>query len=101
MASFSAFDVVGFAAAIMTLAAFAQRSMLPMRVSAILANVFFIAYGLIGSLYPVLCLHLVLLLINIYRLMDLAQPLRLRLSPRRGDYPPLIEQWHRGEISAQ
>ena len=100
MASFSAFAVVGFAAAVMTLATFAQRSMLPMRVSAILANAFFIAYGWLGPLYPVLCLHLVLLPVNIYRLIDVAQPLRLRLSPRRGDYPPLIEEWHRGEVSA-
>jgi hypothetical protein len=61
VASFSAFDVVGFAAAVMTLPAFAQRSMLPMRVSAILANGFFIAYGWLGPLYPVLCLRLVLL----------------------------------------
>ena len=98
MESFSAFDVVGFAAAVTTLAAFAQRSMLPMRVSAILANVFFIAYGWLGPLYPVLCLHLVLMPINIYRLMDVAQPLRFRLS--RGDYPPLIDEWNR-EIGAQ
>ena len=62
---------------------------------------FFIAYGWLGPLYPVLCLHLVLMPINIYRLMDVAQPLRFRLSPRRADYPPFIEEWNRGEISVQ
>ena len=98
MANLSVLDVVGFAAAVMTLAAFAQRSMLPMRVSAILANVFFIAYGWLGPLYPVLCLHLVLLPVNIYRLAEVAQP--LRLAPRKRDYPPLIEEWSR-EIGAR
>lgn len=100
MANISVLDLVGFAAAIATLAAFAQRSMLPMRVSAILANLFFIAYGWLGPLYPVLCLHLVLLPINLWRLMDFAQPLRSRLSPRPAEYPPLIEEWNRGEIGA-
>ena len=38
-------DLCGFIAAAMTLMTFAQRTMLPMRVTALLANVFFILYG--------------------------------------------------------
>ncbi len=54
-------DVTGYLAAGATLLAFAQRDMLPMRVSALAANVFFVTYGLLGSFYPVLVLHVLLL----------------------------------------
>ena len=61
-------DALGFAAATLTLVAFAQRTMLSMRIAALGANVFFIAYGLLGHYLPVLALHLVLLPLNVVRL---------------------------------
>jgi len=61
-------DVLGYAASGLTLATFAQRTMLPMRIMAIGANVCFIGYGAIGSFMPILTLHLVLLPINLARL---------------------------------
>jgi hypothetical protein len=61
-------DVFGYAASSLTLATFAQRSMLPMRWLALCANVCFIAYGTLGMYMPVLVLHLVLLPINLVRL---------------------------------
>jgi hypothetical protein len=70
MLSFSLVDTLGFIASIMTLVAFAQRSMLPMRVAAIAANIFFIAYGAMGPYYPVLTLHLVLLPLNLRRFVE-------------------------------
>ena len=72
MSHFSLVDAFGFVASIMTLVAFAQRSMLPMRVAAIAANVFFIAYGALGPYYPVLSLHLVLLPLNLRRFVEQA-----------------------------
>jgi hypothetical protein len=60
-------DVLGFAAALLTLAAFAQRRMLPMRMAAIAANVAFISYGWLGGHWPVLALHLMLLPLNLQR----------------------------------
>ena len=72
MPHFSLVDAFGFVASIMTLVAFAQRSMLPMRVAAIAANIFFIAYGALGPYYPVLSLHLVLLPLNLRRLIEQA-----------------------------
>ncbi len=72
MLHFSLVDAFGFIASIMTLVAFAQRSMLPMRVVAIAANIFFIAYGALGPYYPVLSLHLVLLPLNLRRLIEQA-----------------------------
>ncbi len=64
-------DVLGYAASGLTLATFAQRSMLPMRILALGANVCFIGYGAMGWFMPVLALHLVLLPINLFRLSTL------------------------------
>ncbi len=68
-----AVDMLGSAACVATLLTFAQKRMWPMRISAIAANLFFIGYGALGLLYPVLLLHLVLLPLNVMRLVQLAQ----------------------------
>ena len=62
-------DLVGWIAALLTLVTFAQRSMVPLRLTAIVSNIFFIAYGAIGHFAPVLALHLVLLPVNSTRLV--------------------------------
>jgi hypothetical protein len=54
-------DVMGFAAAATTLVAFLQRASVPMRLAAATSNLFFIAYGALGALYPPLVLHCILL----------------------------------------
>jgi hypothetical protein len=64
-------DVLGYAASGLTLATFAQRTMLPMRLLAIGANICFIGYGAMGLFMPVLALHLVLLPVNLVRLRAL------------------------------
>ena len=89
----NATDAFGFVAAGATLLTFAQRSMLPMRISAILANIFFIIYGWLGSVVPVLTLHAILLPMNVLRLSDLrSKPNRWRFG--RQGYHSLIDQWH-------
>ena len=89
-------DVIGAAAAASTLVAFAQRSMFPMRVSAITANALFIVYGGIGAYYPVLVLHLILLPLNIRRLIECG-----RLNCSRTGSPPLIDEWRRHVCTTQ
>jgi hypothetical protein len=93
-ASLQIVDVLGFAASGATLCAFAQRRMTPMRVSALAANIFFIAYGALGSFYPVLLLHLILLPLNARRLIESAANLRPRTT-RNGseDRSTLVEEW--------
>lgn len=61
-------DPIGAAAALLTLVAFAQKRMLPMRVAAVAANLGFIAYALMGGYGPVLVLHVLLLPLNALRL---------------------------------
>lgn len=78
-------DVLGSAACVATLLTFAQTRMWPMRISAIAANLFFIGYGALELLYPVLFLHLVLLPLNLARLIQLAQN---DTSPHTSDPQP-------------
>ena len=79
-------DLLGFLAAGATLCAFAQKRMLPMRISALAANAFFIAYGGLGVFYPVLVLHLLLLPLNLARLIQQIQDEAARA-------PTLLEEW--------
>jgi hypothetical protein len=82
-------DVLGSAACAATLLTFAQKRMWPMRISAIAANLFFIGYGSLGQLYPVLFLHLILLPLNVARLIELAQQDKARRIPDE-ELPKLI-----------
>ncbi|RDI57977.1 hypothetical protein [Microvirga subterranea] len=79
----SSIDALGYAASLLTLVTFAQRTMLPMRIMAIGANICFIGYGAMGQFMPVLMLHLILLPINLARLRML-----LRQSECEEDRPP-------------
>ncbi|KAA2242326.1 hypothetical protein [Salinarimonas soli] len=84
-----ALDLIGFAAAGMTVITFAQKRMLPMRLSAVGANVLFIAYGFAGGFYPILLLHLVLIPINLTRLLGTLRRSARLPSPQA----PLMEDW--------
>jgi len=62
---------LGCAAAALTLTAFLMKSMLPLRAAALASNVFFIAYGAVESLLPIVLLHGVLLPLNAVRLLQI------------------------------
>jgi hypothetical protein len=79
-------DALGYAASGLTLATFAQRAMLPMRILAIGANLCFIGYGAMGLFMPVLTLHLVLLPINLVRLHSLVVRPDADGERRNGEY---------------
>lgn len=64
-------EIFGYLGAVLTLATFSMKTMLRLRMIGIAANVSFITYGLLGSAYPVLLLHLTLLPLNIARLHQL------------------------------
>jgi fatty acid desaturase len=71
MSNLPVIDAIGFSAAGLVLATFCMRSMRALRWVAIASNLAFIAYGYLGSLAPVLLLHLLLLPVNVYRLTQL------------------------------
>jgi hypothetical protein len=87
-------DVLGFAASTATLSAFAQKQMMPMRISALIANLFFIGYGALGPFYPVLLLHLILLPLNVGRLLQQSRQDETARRTRKAEHPStLVEEW--------
>lgn len=66
-------DLLGYAASTAVLATFLMRTMLPLRLVAILSNLLFLSYGYLAHVPPVLFLHLALLPINVTRLVALRE----------------------------
>lgn len=66
-------DALGWAAAGLTLLAFAMRGMLALRLAGIASNIAFMGYGALEGLYPVVALHLALLPCNLLRLRELCR----------------------------
>ena len=54
-------EALGYIAAVCTLATYSMKTMIPLRISGIIANCFFIAFGFFGAIYPTLILHVILL----------------------------------------
>ena len=69
-------DGLGFLAAVLVLATFCMKHLVPLRAVAITSNLVFILYGYSAGLKPVLVLHLVLLPVNVFRLLQ-ALPVRM------------------------
>jgi hypothetical protein len=91
-------ELLGWAAAGFTLLAFSMRTMLPLRLAAIVSNVFFISYGAFGGLTPVLVLHALLLPFNLLRLAELLRTRRDIARARTGAVDP---RWLRNLTTAR
>ena len=61
------------------LATFLMRTMVPLRLVAILSNILFVAIAYLQNIHPVLFLHLTLLPINVWRLLALRQSVDAQL----------------------
>ena len=61
-------EIAGFLAAGLVFATFCMKTMMPLRIVAIVSNFAFICYAIMGDLHPVLILHGVLLPLNLFRL---------------------------------
>jgi CRP/FNR family transcriptional regulator, cyclic AMP receptor protein len=62
-------NLLGYAASCAVLATFLMRTMVPLRLIAILSNILFLLFGYMEHIYPVFFLHMVLLPINTWRLV--------------------------------
>jgi hypothetical protein len=78
-------DLVGYAASALVLLTFVMTEMRPLRLAAILSNIAFISYGALHGLPPILCLHLVLLPLNVVRLHQLGRTPAATLSVERAE----------------
>ena len=72
----SPIEILGYLAAVVTLATYSMKTMIPLRISGIVANVLFIGFGWFGAIYPTLILHMILLPLNSLRLYQMVQLVR-------------------------
>ena len=79
-------ELLGYVAAACTLATYSMRTMIPLRISGIIANCLFIAFGYFGAIYPTLILHLILLPLNSTRLYQMLQLLKKVREASRSDF---------------
>lgn len=64
-------ETMGWLAAALTVASYAVKTMLPLRVLAILSSLVFVTYALLLSLWPMVVMELILLPFNIWRLWEI------------------------------
>jgi len=80
------YEPLGYIASALVFATFWMQTMLPLRVVAIASNVAFAGYGWLVGIRPVLMLHLALLPMNVYRLVQ-ARRAALRRRKARAAVP--------------
>jgi CRP/FNR family cyclic AMP-dependent transcriptional regulator len=93
-------DLLGYLAAVLVLATFSMRPMLPLRITGIASNCAFIAYAYVVAAYPVLILHLIIILLplNSLRLYQMQQLVKRVREASRGD---LSMDWLKPYMTAQ
>lgn len=69
-------DPIGYVASGLVLLTFTMKSMRPLRIAAISSNFAFIYYAIVAGVTPVLILHLVLLPMNVFRLLQIEERAR-------------------------
>jgi hypothetical protein len=84
-------DLCGYIASGLVLAAFYMKDMIPLRLVALLSNLAFIAYGLALDLTPIWLLHALLVPLNAYRLVEAA---RLRARAVAGETRGALRRRH-------
>ncbi len=64
-------EIAGYVASALVAASFYMKTIIPLRIFAIISNVAFITYGIGAGLYPVIVLHTFLFPLNILRLLQM------------------------------
>jgi hypothetical protein len=76
---------IGYLASALVFATFFMRTRTRLRQVAIVSNVVFIVYGFVGDVLPVLTLHVLLLPLNVWRLLEIRQTHKAILAALHGD----------------
>ncbi|SLN59657.1 hypothetical protein ROA7023_02741 [Roseisalinus antarcticus] len=77
-------EIVGWMAAAVTVITYAMKTMVPLRIAAIVSSVLFIIYGVAGEHWPVLGMELLLLPFNSWRLWEILSMRRKIAAGRAG-----------------
>lgn len=86
-------EIWGYLGAVVTIGTYSMRTMIPLRVVGICANILFIIYGLVAEVYPQFALHVILLPLNIGRLY---QMVRLVAQVKEASGGSLSMDWIKG-----
>jgi len=78
-------DIVATSAVILNIIGYSMRTMIPLRILAIVTNVLFIIYSILAGVYPTLYLHLILLPLNVYRLREMQRLVKDLSRAAKGD----------------
>jgi CRP/FNR family transcriptional regulator, cyclic AMP receptor protein len=78
-------DMAGYVASLLVFATFYMKTMIPLRIIAVLSNVAFIVYASSDGLYPILVLHSVLLPLNLSRISQTVELKKLVERATKGD----------------
>jgi hypothetical protein len=79
-------EIAGYIASILVASTFYMKTMLPLRIFAIVSNVAFMTYGYFGHLYPVFILHLFLFPLNIIRLCQIKKLVKDVREAAKGEF---------------
>lgn len=79
-------EAIGYGGTVFTIASYSMRTIIPLRIAGILSSVFFIAYGLLMQLWPMLLTELVILPLNILRLIQMFRLLRQVEEAAKSDF---------------
>jgi CRP/FNR family transcriptional regulator, cyclic AMP receptor protein len=82
--------VFGFIGAVLTLASYLMKSMMPLRLVALAANVFFVAYGYLESALPSLMLYAAMIPINAKKAWEIKKLVRA-IENAKADTP--VSEW--------
>ena len=81
----SIFEFFGYLSSVLVFSTFCMKTMIPLRLAGIASNVSFIIYGLIGGLAPIYILHMLLLPLNIYRLIQIKRLIKNVTEASKGN----------------
>jgi CRP/FNR family cyclic AMP-dependent transcriptional regulator len=82
--------LLGFIGAVLTLASYLMKSMLPLRLTALAANVFFVAYGYLEAALPSLMLYAAMIPINGKKVWEMKKLVRA-IENAKADTP--VSEW--------
>jgi CRP/FNR family transcriptional regulator, cyclic AMP receptor protein len=66
--SFTWLEAIGYCGTLATFVSYSMRTIIPLRIASIMGSIFFITYGSLSGLWPILATELVLLPLNCVRL---------------------------------
>jgi CRP/FNR family cyclic AMP-dependent transcriptional regulator len=78
-------DALGHLGALVIIATYSMKTMIPLRVAGIAGSCIFITYGYLSGTWPVLMLHLVVLPLNAVRLVQMLQLIRKVSASAQGE----------------